>query len=45
MGWERSCLGYPVSDEFGITGGRKSNLQHGDVTYSFSRALATASCS
>jgi hypothetical protein len=44
MGWERSCLGYPVSDEFGITGGRRSNLQHGDVTYSFSSRTATSSC-
>jgi uncharacterized protein with LGFP repeats len=44
MGWERSCLGYPIGDETGITGGRRSNLQHGDISYDFSRALATASC-
>jgi uncharacterized protein with LGFP repeats len=44
MGWERSCLGYPASDEFAITGGRQSNLQHGDITYDLRSALATARC-
>jgi uncharacterized protein with LGFP repeats len=44
MGWERSCLGYPVGDESAVTGGRRSNLQHGDITYAFQPALATASC-
>jgi uncharacterized protein with LGFP repeats len=44
MGWERSCLGYPINDELGIAGGRRSNFQHGDVIYDFSRGLATASC-
>jgi hypothetical protein len=24
MGWERSCLGYPVSDEFAISGGDRA---------------------
>ena len=36
LGWERSCLGYPVSDEFAILGGRQNNLQHGIITCSFS---------
>ncbi len=44
MGWERSCLGYPVSDEFGIPGGRQSNLQNGVITYSFSSGQASSSC-
>jgi uncharacterized protein with LGFP repeats len=44
MGWERSCLGYPVSDEFGIPGGRQSNLQHGVITYSLSTGRSTSSC-
>ena len=44
MGWERSCLGYPVSDEFGIPGGRQSNLQRGMITYSFSSGQAVSSC-
>jgi uncharacterized protein with LGFP repeats len=44
MGWERSCLGYPVSDEFAITGGRQSNFQAGNIAYSFSSGQATSSC-
>jgi hypothetical protein len=44
MGWERSCLGYPVSDEFGIRGGRQSNLQGGVITYAFATGVARSSC-
>jgi uncharacterized protein with LGFP repeats len=44
MGWERSCLGYPVTDEFGIAGGRQSNLQGGFIAYSFSSGQANSSC-
>jgi cell wall-associated NlpC family hydrolase len=33
MGWERSLLGYPSSDEFAVTGGRQSNFQHGLITW------------
>ncbi len=44
MGWERSCLGYPVSDEFAVQDGRQSGLQHGDITYSFATLQATSSC-
>jgi hypothetical protein len=44
MGWERSCLGYPVSDEFGIPDGRQSNLQRGVITYSWTTGQASSSC-
>jgi uncharacterized protein with LGFP repeats len=44
MGWERSCLGYPVSDEFAISGGRQSNFQRGFITFSFATGVATSSC-
>ena len=44
LGWERSCLRYPVSDEFGIPGGRQSNFQQGVIAYSFSSGQATPSC-
>jgi hypothetical protein len=44
MGWERSCLGYPVTDEFGIPNGRQSNLQGGWITYSFSSGQTNSSC-
>lgn len=33
MGWERSYLGYPTSDEFSIPGGRRSNFQYGYITW------------
>jgi hypothetical protein len=33
LGWERSRLGYPTSDEFGVTGGRQNNFQHGYITF------------
>jgi uncharacterized protein with LGFP repeats len=44
LGWERSCLGDPLSDEFAISGGRQSNFQRGVISYSFASARATASC-
>jgi uncharacterized protein with LGFP repeats len=44
LGWEGSCLGYPVSDEFGIGGGRQSNFQRGVITFSFTSGQATSSC-
>jgi uncharacterized protein with LGFP repeats len=44
LGWERSCLAYPVSDEFAVSGGRQNNFQHGAITYSFATGQATYSC-
>jgi LGFP repeat/PQQ-like domain len=44
MGWERSCLGYPVSDEFAISGGRQSNLQRGFITWNASTRVTRSSC-
>jgi uncharacterized protein with LGFP repeats len=42
LGWERSCLGYPMSDELGIAGGRQSNFQRGVITFD-ARSLQTRS--
>ncbi|SDY30121.1 Short repeat-containing protein of unknown function [Amycolatopsis xylanica] len=33
MGWERSELGYPTSDEYDIPGGRRSDFQKGSITW------------
>ncbi|MCZ2819077.1 PQQ-dependent sugar dehydrogenase [Modestobacter sp. VKM Ac-2977] len=33
LGWERSYLGYPTSDEYGIPGGRRSDFQGGSITW------------
>jgi hypothetical protein len=40
MGWERGWLGYPMSDEFGVTGGRRNNFQHGWIIFYFSSGQA-----
>lgn len=33
LGWERSYLGYPTGAEFAIPGGRRSNFEHGYITW------------
>ncbi|MDP5226843.1 MULTISPECIES: choice-of-anchor D domain-containing protein [Arthrobacter] len=33
MGWERSRLGYPASDEFSVPVGRRENFQNGSLTW------------
>ncbi|MCW2578111.1 MAG: Glucose/sorbosone dehydrogenase [Modestobacter sp.] len=33
LGWERSYLGYPTSDEYPVPGGRRSDFQGGYVTW------------
>ncbi|MGH3941760.1 MAG: AbfB domain-containing protein, partial [Pseudonocardiaceae bacterium] len=33
LGWEKSYLGYPTSDESAIPGGRRSTFQHGNIDY------------
>lgn len=32
LGWETGALGYPVSDEYAVTGGRESEFQKGFLT-------------
>ena len=34
LGWEAGALGYPVSNEYAIAGGRRSDFQHGSITWS-----------
>jgi uncharacterized protein with LGFP repeats len=33
LGWETGRLGYPTSDEYGVTGGRRNTFQHGYITW------------
>ncbi len=33
LGWERSYLGYPVSGEFSVAGGRRNNFQRGYIVW------------
>ena len=40
-GWEAGPLGYPISGEYGVTGGRKSDFQHGSITWNAATNVAT----
>ncbi len=33
LGWEAGVLGYPVSGEYAVDGGRKSDFEHGSITW------------
>ena len=33
LGWEAGSLGYPISDEYSVTGGKRSDFQHGSITW------------
>jgi uncharacterized protein with LGFP repeats len=41
LGAERSYLGYPISDEYSITGGRRSDFQGGYITWNASTGVVT----
>lgn len=43
MGWERSCLRYPTTDEFAVAGGRQNNFQGGYLRWTPSTGV-TSSC-
>ena len=33
LGWERSSLGYPTTDEYAVTGGRRNDFQQGSIIW------------
>jgi uncharacterized protein with LGFP repeats len=41
-GWETGPSGYPISDEYGVPGGRANDMQHGRLTFSFATGQVTA---
>jgi hypothetical protein len=41
LGWERSRLGYPTRDEYAVTGGRRSDFQHGSITWTAKTGATT----
>lgn len=43
MGAQASQLGYPTSDEYAVTGGRKSDFQHGSITWTAQSDSTTVS--
>jgi hypothetical protein len=42
LGWEKSVLGYPVSDELNDPAGKRSNFQNGYIVFNASTGVATA---
>jgi uncharacterized protein with LGFP repeats len=42
LGWERSVLGYPITDEYAIPSGRRSDFQGGYITWDAGTGVATA---
>jgi uncharacterized protein with LGFP repeats len=40
LGWEHSRLGYPVTGEYGISGGRRSDFQHGSILWNSATSTA-----
>lgn len=41
LGWERSKLGYPASDEYAVSGGRRNDFVNGSITWSSSNRATT----
>jgi uncharacterized protein with LGFP repeats len=41
QGWEAGALGYPVSGEYDVAGGRKSDFQRGSITWNAATNEAT----
>lgn len=42
LGWERSWLGYPTSNEYSVPGGRRSDFTGGSLVYSYSTGRVTS---
>jgi hypothetical protein len=42
LGWETGALGYPISGEQVVAGGRKSDFQHGSLTWNSTTGAVTA---
>lgn len=41
LGWEAGALGYPISDEHDVAGGRQSDFQHGSIFWDSSTYQVT----
>lgn len=42
LGWEAGSLGYPTSDEYDVSGGKRSDFEHGSITWRASDNTTTA---
>ncbi|MEO8846423.1 MAG: hypothetical protein ABI591_18930 [Kofleriaceae bacterium] len=43
LGWETGSLGYPISDEYVVSDGRRSDFEHGSLTWSSATNTVTVS--
>jgi len=43
LGYEHSRLGYPVTDEYAVTGGRRSDFAGGTIVYRYATGATTVS--
>ena len=41
LGWEAGRLGYPTSDEYAVSDGRRSDFQHGSIVWNAKTGVAT----
>ena len=41
LGFEKSALGYPISDEYSVPGGRRSDFQHGSLVWDAQTGVVT----
>jgi len=41
LGWEAGALGYPTSNEIAVSGGRRSDFEHGAITWSAATGATT----
>ena len=41
LGADKSSLGYPTSDEYAVTGGRRNDFQHGFIMWTAATGAIT----
>ena len=44
MGYQKSCLKFPTSDRYSITGGYRNNFTGGNIIYKTATGKAVSSC-
>ena len=45
MGYQSSCLAFPTTDEYSVTGGRRNRFVGGSITHLYGvRTTTTAKC-
>ena len=44
MGYQKSCLGFPTTDRYNVTGGYRNRFTGGSITYLTKTKSTTAKC-